>query len=90
MKIIFNFKGSIFNQKEKIELDLPTDITILESLKAISDHKPSLTPLLFQDDKIRNDIIILVDQLDVKAMNLLTSQLKNGQEITILPLAHGG
>ena len=90
MKITFDFKGSIFGQKEKIELDLPEDTTILGSLKAISSNIPSLFPLLFKDDKVRSDIIILVDQLDVKAMNLLTLKLKNEQKIMILPLAHGG
>jgi hypothetical protein len=90
MKIIFDFKGSIFGQKENIELELPEKTSIMESLKLICKNIPSLLQLLFKDENIRSDIVILVDQLDVKALNLLTSHLKNGQKITILPLAHGG
>ncbi|NHK32772.1 MAG: MoaD/ThiS family protein [Asgard group archaeon] len=90
MKIIFDFKGSVFGQKENIELELSDKATVLESLESICKKIPSLQQLLFKDDDIRNDIVILVDQLDVKAMNLFSSQLKNGQKITILPLAHGG
>ncbi|NHJ48051.1 MAG: MoaD/ThiS family protein [Asgard group archaeon] len=90
MKIIFDFKGSIFGQKEKIALDVPDNITVLESLEIISKQIPSLSPLLFQNESIRNDIVILVDRLDVKAMKLLSLPLKENQQITILPLAHGG
>jgi hypothetical protein len=90
MKITFDFKGSIFGQKEKVILDLPDKCTVLEALKAVSIHLPLVEPLLFKDDKIRGDIVIFVDRIDVKAMKLFTLPLEEKQKITILPLAHGG
>ena len=90
MKVIFDFKGSVFGQKEKITLDVPEKTTVLESLQIISNKIPTLQPLLFQDESVRNDIVILVDRLDVKAMKMLSLSLKENQQITILPLAHGG
>jgi hypothetical protein len=90
VKIIFDFKGSIFGQKEKITLDVPEKATLIESLQIICKQVPSLNPLLFQNESLRNDIVVLVDRIDVKTMNLLSIPLKENQQITILPLAHGG
>lgn len=90
MKITFDFKGSIFGQKEKIILDLPDESTVYSSLKEVTNKVPSLLSILFKDGALRTDILILVDRIDVKAMHLLEMSLEDGQLITILPLAHGG
>ena len=90
MKIIFDFKGSIFGQKEKIVLEFDETITVIAALKRIADEIKTLSNLLFKDGNIRNDILIIVDQTDVKALNLLSMPLCDGQIISVLPLAHGG
>jgi len=90
VKIIFDFKGSVFGQKEKITLEVHESITTLEALQFISSKIPTLHNLLFKENIIRNDILVLVDRLDIKSMKLFDMPLKDGQIITILPLAHGG
>ena len=90
MKVQFIFKGSVFEQKDPIELDLDENSSILEALNLISEKKPKLQSLLFKDGQLRSDILVIVDKTDVLSMNLLDFQLSNNQEITILPLAHGG
>ena len=90
MKVQFNFKGSIFEQKEPIEIELEEQATLLTALHKVCEIKQHLQSLLFRDEELRSDILILVDKTDVIAMGLLDFQLSNKQEITILPLAHGG
>ena len=90
MIVLFIFKGSVFEQKEPIELDLDENSSILEALNLVSEKKPKLRSLLFRDEQLRSDILVIVDKTDVLSMGLLDFQLSNNQEITILPLAHGG
>jgi len=90
VKITFDFKGSVFGQKEKIVLSLKENLTVLAALKELVSQKESLKPLLFKEDSLRNDILVFVDRTDIITMKLLDMPLEDGQQITILPLAHGG
>lgn len=90
MKITFDFKGSIFGQKEKIVLTLKDNLSVLAALKELASQISSLETLLFKEDSLRNDILVFVDRTDVITMKLLDMSLEDGQQITVLPLAHGG
>lgn len=90
MKITFEFKGSIFGQKEKIVLTLKDNLSVLAALKELASQISSLETLLFKEDSLRNDILVFVDRTDVITMKLLDMDLEDGQQITVLPLAHGG
>ena len=90
MKITFEFKGSIFGQKEKIVLTLKDNLSVLAALKELASQISSLETLLFKEDSLRNDILIFVDRTDVITVKLLDMSLEDGQQITVLPLAHGG
>ncbi len=90
MKITFDFKGSIFGQKEKIVLTLKDNLSVLAALKELASQISSLETLLFKEDSLRNDILVFVDRTDVITMKLLEMSLEDGQQITVLPLAHGG
>lgn len=90
MKITFEFKGSIFGQKEKIVLTLKDNLSVLGALKELASQISSLETLLFKEDSLRNDILVFVDRTDVITMKLLDMSLEDGQQITVLPLAHGG
>ncbi|NHJ31601.1 MAG: MoaD/ThiS family protein [Asgard group archaeon] len=90
MKITFEFKGSIFGQKDKIILTLRDNLTVFDALKELSSQISSLKSLLFKEDSLRNDILVFVDRTDVITMKLFDMVLEDGQQITVLPLAHGG
>jgi molybdopterin converting factor small subunit len=90
LKIVFKFKGSIFNQKENIVLEVPGKTSVRKALEIMTRQKPHLKNLIFEGKKIRNDILLMVDRLDILSMNLLDMPLKKGQEVVVLPLAHGG
>jgi molybdopterin converting factor small subunit len=90
VKITFEFKGSIFGQKEKIILTLKDNLSVLDALKELALQISSLESLLFKEDSLRNDILVFVDRTDVITMKLLDTSLEDGQQITVLPLAHGG
>lgn len=90
MKITFEFKGSIFGQKEKIVLTLKDNLSVIAALKELVSQISSLEALLFKEDSLRNDILVFVDRTDAITMKLLDMPLEDGQQLTILPLAHGG
>ena len=90
MKITFEFKGSIFGQKEKIVLTLKDNLSVLAALKELVSQISSLNALLFKEDSLRNDILVFVYRTDAITMKLLDMPLEDGQQLTILPLAHGG
>lgn len=90
MKITFEFKGSIFGQKEKIVLTLKDNLSVLAALKELVSQISSLNAILFKEDSLRNDILVFVDRTDAITMKLLDMPLEDGQQLTILPLAHGG
>ena len=90
MKITFEFKGSIFGQKKKIILTMKDNLSVLDALRELTTRISSLKPLLFKEDSLRNDILVFVDRTDVIAMKLLDMVLDDGQQVTVLPLAHGG
>lgn len=90
MNIRFNFKGAIFGQKEALVLALEEKATVIAALKALTQQVPSLGGLIFRGDSLRSDILVIVDRTDVISMGLLEMELEEGQEIALLPLAHGG
>ncbi len=88
--VTFDFKGSVFGQKDKIVLSLKEQLSIIDALRELVSQKTSLKPLLFKEDSLRTDILVFVDSSDVVTMKLLDMPLEDGQQVTILPLAHGG
>ena len=90
MKITFDLKGSIFGQKEPLVINVKGNTTIIEAMRALTNKYPNLASLLFNENLLRTDILIIADQIDVISMNMLNNLLKEDQQITILPLAHGG
>ena len=59
-------------------------------MKEVCKDRTKLQSLLFREEQLRSDILVIVDKTDVLSMGLLDFELSNNQEITILPLAHGG
>ncbi|MFW9923049.1 MAG: MoaD/ThiS family protein [Candidatus Thorarchaeota archaeon] len=90
MKITFKFKGSVFKQENDINLEIPNNTTIISALRILVEKIPHLASLLFKGNTVRSDIIVIVDKTDIISMNLLEMILHDQQEITVLPLAHGG
>jgi len=90
LRVIFTFKGSIFNQSEDIILNIQDQTTVIQALKQLTKKHPKLLPLLLKDEIIKSDILIIVDKMDVISMNLLEMPLTDNQVVAILPLAHGG
>jgi molybdopterin converting factor small subunit len=90
MRITCHFKGSIFNQKTPVVLSLSPGSTIKEALSQLTALKPSLSSLLLKDEELRNDILLIVEQIDISSMNKMSYPLEDGQNLYFLPLAHGG
>lgn len=51
---------------------------------------PTTLSRILKEDKISNQVIILVNGADANLLGGLRAQLKDGDEITIIPVVHGG
>ncbi|MCX8182588.1 MAG: MoaD/ThiS family protein [Candidatus Methanomethyliaceae archaeon] len=54
-------------------------------------ESPQLKSRLFeQDGSLRPDIVVFINGADASLLDGMNAQLKDGDEITVLPTVHGG
>ena len=56
MKVRFIFKGSIFEQKEPLVIDVEDKSTIIEAMRKLCKNRAKLRSLLFKEERLRSDI----------------------------------
>jgi molybdopterin converting factor small subunit len=74
-------------------LEVDKEATIGDLLKFIlSSYDATIASLLFKEDKksVRNDILILVNDVDINILEGIKTMLSENDEVTLMPVAHGG
>lgn len=74
-------------------LEVDKEATIGDLLKLIlSSYDTNIASLLFKEDKksVRNDILILVNDVDINILEGIKTMLSENDEVTLMPIAHGG
>ncbi len=74
-------------------LEINAQATVKDLLKLLSIRcNSNVTSLLFEENKtsVRNDILILVNDADIKVLDGLETLLSEGDEVALIPIAHGG
>jgi MoaD family protein len=67
--------------------------TVADLLKLVSmTYNGNLATLLFEDDKvsIRNDLLVLVNDAEINVLKGDKTALSEGDEVALMPIAHGG
>jgi MoaD family protein len=94
MAITVKFIGALRHVSgvDEIALDSKEDISIREVMNEITREIPALKRSLIdqQLEDPRPNALILVNGREISVLNGLETSLKNGDEIVLVPVVHGG
>ena len=93
MTITVKFLGALRHISGTNELALNIkDASIKELMNEIVREMPALKPSLIhqQLEDLRSNALILVNGKEISVLNGLETNLKDGDEIVLVPVVHGG
>ena len=94
MAITVKFIGALRHVSgvDELTLDSKKDISIRELMNEITQEMPALKRSLIdqQLEDPRPNALILVNGREISVLNGLETNLKNGDEIVLIPVVHGG
>ena len=94
MIVIVNFIGALRNvfKESKKKFDCENDISIMALIDLLIKTKSDVKETLIsqQGDVIRLNSLILVNGIEISVLTGLDTKLANGDEITFIPVIHGG
>ena len=82
----------IVGENEKV-IEISKEATIGDLLRLIlTTYGKKMTTFLFEEDNksVRNDILILINDVDMDVLEGLDTVLSEEDEVTLMPIAHGG
>ena len=94
MSISAKFIGSLKNFFEKGDkiFDYKTEITVKELINSIIEKKPGIKDFLVsgQNSEYRLNSLVLINDIEISALNGIDTKLSDGDKITFIPVIHGG
>lgn len=94
MAIKVRFIGSLRASVRKSELSLTTKkpVSLKRLIETILKKNPRLEPALFSPEisDPRLNALILVNGKEISVLSGMNTVLKNGDELVIVPVVHGG
>ena len=94
MALTVRFIGSLraSADKSKLTLELGTTVSLREVIKKIVEEQPKLKRALIDPelDDPRTNSIILVNGKEINVLDGLDTKLKDGDELILIPVVHGG
>jgi molybdopterin synthase sulfur carrier subunit len=82
----------IVGENEKV-IELSKEATVGDLLRLIlTTYSEKVSTLLFEEDNksVRNDILILINDVDMDVLEGVDTVLSEEDEVTLMPIAHGG
>jgi molybdopterin synthase sulfur carrier subunit len=78
--------------KSKLTLELGKTVSLREVIKKIVEEQPKLKRALIDPelDDPRTNSIILVNGKEINVLDGLDTKLKDGDELILIPVVHGG
>lgn len=94
MVVTVRFIGPLrsISGKSQITLEHEGAISLREALREIVERHPQIKRALFDSEleDPRPNSLILVNGKDISVLNELETILKNGDEVVLVPVLHGG
>lgn len=94
MVIKIRFIGSLRSSARKSKLELtPREATTLKQVvKKIAELLPILRNALIdvELDDPRPNVLILINERDISVLEGLQTKIKDGDEVSFIPIVHGG
>jgi molybdopterin synthase sulfur carrier subunit len=92
--VTVRFIGSLraFAKKSKITLEFPKTVLVREIITRIVEEQPRLKRALIDPelDDPRTNSLILVNGKEISVLEGLNTKLKDGDEVILVPVVHGG
>ncbi len=82
----------IVGENEKV-IEISKEATVGDLLRLIlTTYSKRITTFLFEEDNksVRNDILILINDVDMNVLEGIDTVLSEEDEVTLMPIAHGG
>jgi MoaD family protein len=82
----------IVGENEKV-IEINKEATVGDLLRLIlTTYGKNMTTLLFEEDNksVRDDILILINDVDMGVLEGVDTVLSEEDEVTLMPIAHGG
>ncbi|MEM2465745.1 MAG: MoaD/ThiS family protein [Candidatus Bathyarchaeia archaeon] len=94
MKVNFRFIGSFRNitNKDKVTLELNEGAQLKEAVKRITEEFPKMERVLIDPElgDPRPNTLIIVNGREISVLKGLETVLKDGDEVVLIPISHGG
>lgn len=77
--------------KKTLDLDVPDGVSIREAIDTLTEvGGQTLHELIIDDGRINGNLIIMLNKQDVTTLSGEDTEVKDGDEIAILPPVQGG
>jgi len=94
MVITIRFIGSLraSSKKSKLSLNLENAVSLREVVNKLIEEQPKLRRALIDPelDDPRTNVLMLVNGKEIGVLNGLETKLKDGDELVLIPVVHGG
>ncbi|MEM3622357.1 MAG: MoaD/ThiS family protein [Candidatus Bathyarchaeia archaeon] len=94
MVVTVNFIGVFrtISNRDKIDIKIEDTVTLKEVIKKIVEKFPTLKRTLVDPEleDPRPNALILVNGKEISVLNGLETLLKDGDEVVLIPVIHGG
>ena len=93
MKITLEFVGVVLSDalEKKRDVEVDEDITMLSFLQNLKKAHEGITDILSGDPpRPTSNFIILVNGREISVLSGLETKLHEDDEVTIIPVSHGG
>jgi molybdopterin synthase sulfur carrier subunit len=94
MVITIRFIGSLraSSKKSKLSLNFENAVSLREVVNKLIEEQPKLRRALIDPelDDPRTNVLMLVNGKEIGVLNGLETKLKDGDELVLVPVVHGG
>jgi molybdopterin synthase sulfur carrier subunit len=92
MAITVKFVGSLrhFSGVGELALDCKLCVSVEELVNEVSKERPELKRSLIDQQLEKPNALVLVNGREISVLNGLETQLKDGDEVVLVPFVHGG
>jgi molybdopterin synthase sulfur carrier subunit len=94
MVVNVRFVGSLraSTKKNRLALEVPKAASVREAIMRIVEQQPKLKRVLVDPelDDPRVNLLILVNGKEISVLEGLDTKLRDGDELALIPVVHGG
>ncbi|NOZ59686.1 MAG: MoaD/ThiS family protein [Euryarchaeota archaeon] len=75
---------------EEVEVPVEGSLPLREVLRRLCESRPEVEELLFEDGRLRGDLIFMVNGIGINHLSGEETEVKDTDEVTVVPAIAGG